>query len=1027
MKRIVYLILLTTFSTSAFAYKSQQEVDNNYNKFYQKGDYISAYKELADYESELSNLGNNELALDYCLRIINLQNEQANYFSNIGIGASDYFTRWVIALQLGNSLHKYQDMIKTSLILLPSVREYAPELLPLFLNTVGYAYSNYTEADYRDSVYVLQYALDEIKKKEPTPELIQQYNAITTCFYHNRFSNSYKNKIFIEDKLQDCDYWFDKNRDYIDKLDTTIYKSEIISFYTNYRDYADIRAGSYIQKNDPQKSIDIRISPINRISSIKCLDETISQKIAASYASIGNSYVSLENFQKCKEYSDKAFRFLYKHNEDYDYCTILDNLSTNYWFIHNKETAVRLRKENISLREKLGYSCSCSDYSMLMLYNSADTTETIYLGRKLEEKYGLSESSMNSVYMLLGDAYSKKMHNSIIKGDSICARMNDNLAIQCFLKADSAIKKHHEYAEKYNLENNCYAELYNYKSRHYARKGKLKEALLLAKKSQELYTWKAYYKYADILSYANVTHDDKTINEFLPLYFDGLKKEIKDMIPVLGSSEFELFLSNHKLYNIPEYASFNPNNEKCLTITYDAALLSKGLVMNYASLAPFMYGNNELRKELDEVYKLRDSIYTIEDKESQIIAIQKHELKERSLRNKIKEQQEKSIYFSWKDVQAALNDNDVAIELVGFITNNHFWSTDSVHIQYDALIVNKNCKAPIHVSLFKQEQLRPVYELQPKSYNLTIGHNLYKSLWGKLAPFIKGKSRIFISPVGMLNLVSIESISDEDGTVASDLYNIIRVSSTKEICKSVNSKPQTISLYGGIDYNKSSDINYIDSLNTRGNWAYLINTKKEVEDIGTYCKLHLKKTNVYIGEAATEQTLKQDYPNVLHIATHGYYFPESKRLGMNYYIKGEQKIEDNLFYSGLLLAGAVDSWNDSTFKVNSNDGILSAYEISKLNLSGTDLVVLSACETGLGYRNFDGIIGLQRAFKLAGVKTIIMSLWKIDDAATSLFMTSFYKKWLSNMQIHDAFIEAQRIVRNKYKDPYYWAAFIMLD
>ena len=101
--------------------------------------------------------------------------------------------------------------------------------------------------------------------------------------------------------------------------------------------------------------------------------------------------------------------------------------------------------------------------------------------------------------------------------------------------------------------------------------------------------------------------------------------------------------------------------------------------------------------------------------------------------------------------------------------------------------------------------------------------------------------------------------------------------------------------------------------------------------------------------------------------------------------------------------------------------------MSIVNLRKTDLVVLSACETGIGDFSYDGIIGLQRAFKYAGVNSIIMSLWKVDDAATSLLMVNFFHNYLETGSKECAFREAQRIVRKKFQDPYYWASFILLD
>jgi CHAT domain-containing protein len=153
---------------------------------------------------------------------------------------------------------------------------------------------------------------------------------------------------------------------------------------------------------------------------------------------------------------------------------------------------------------------------------------------------------------------------------------------------------------------------------------------------------------------------------------------------------------------------------------------------------------------------------------------------------------------------------------------------------------------------------------------------------------------------------------------------------------------------------------------------------------------------------------------VLHIATHGYFHPDA----------GEK--ENPLLRSGLMLAGAnltiIGKAPDKT-----DDGVLTAYEAMNLNLDNTDLVVLSACETGLGdVSNGEGVYGLERAFKVAGASTIIMSLWKVSDEATAYLMTGFYENWLKGQTKRLAFINAQLATRNKFKFPYYWGAFVMV-
>jgi CHAT domain-containing protein len=231
-------------------------------------------------------------------------------------------------------------------------------------------------------------------------------------------------------------------------------------------------------------------------------------------------------------------------------------------------------------------------------------------------------------------------------------------------------------------------------------------------------------------------------------------------------------------------------------------------------------------------------------------------------------------------------------------------------------------------------------------------------------------------------------------------------------------------------------------LSEGGKINLLPGTKTEVENIQKTAQIQNIKTQMYLRQDATEENINQlQNPDFLHIATHGFFLanlPEADEGERGFTgIETKKYIQNPLLRCGLLFAGAENSLtpnekpnntNNSSGNLGAEDGILTADEAMNLYLDKTDLVVLSACETGLGeISNGEGVYGLQRAFQQAGAKTVLMSLWTVSDEATQEIMSLFYQNLFTKKQDkRTAFRNAQKTLKTKYPQPYFWGAFVMV-
>lgn len=379
--------------------------------------------------------------------------------------------------------------------------------------------------------------------------------------------------------------------------------------------------------------------------------------------------------------------------------------------------------------------------------------------------------------------------------------------------------------------------------------------------------------------------------------------------------------------------------------------------------------------------------------------------------------------YTWQDVRDALGDGDVAIEFAE--VKNGVPYTQNIIV---ALVNAKALPAPLCLPVCPRMIAAMMVNDTLRYENADYG----TFVWGYLWPLIDGCKRLYFSPTAEFASLGIEYLQYQ-GKPIIDRCEVYRLSSTKELCRECSTLSLShAALFGGIDYGASGEgcrIRWRHTDERSGqvseeqsgilNFAPLAGTAREVKQIQKLLEsTRGHEANVLTGAAASEQTLRglsgDKQLDVLHIATHGAFTGNKKTTEA-----------EAMQCSMLAFSGVNDPTEDSA-----NDGTVTAQDIAEMNLRHCGMAVLSACETGLGKLGGDGVFGLQRGFKNAGVHTLLMSLNKVDDAATTELMTQFYKALLATPSLspNAALRQAQQYLRNNgYASPKYWASFIILD
>lgn len=381
-------------------------------------------------------------------------------------------------------------------------------------------------------------------------------------------------------------------------------------------------------------------------------------------------------------------------------------------------------------------------------------------------------------------------------------------------------------------------------------------------------------------------------------------------------------------------------------------------------------------------------------------------------------------YIVWNDIQRAIPANEASIDIIRFrkydvLANKNagvkIGFTDSIY--YAALITTAETKQNPELVLLKNGQHMETrlfsYYKNTTRFDLddTISINSY---WKPIEERIRSKKRIHFTPDGIYRQLNPGTIRDRNGKYNIEKYEIELSLNPSGLITKASQKPVSLSkvvLMGdaifGIEQAR------IGAGSVQTSFSNLPGTEQEIAAIAGL----IKPTPLrYTRGNATEQNLrKTKSPGVLHIATHGYFNVDVSYLN-------EQVKSDYLFHSGLLLSAGKTESNPTE-----NDGIVTAYDIISMDLTNTDLVVLSACETGVGKNEYgEGIHGLQRSFMLAGAKNLVISLWRVDDQATKDLMIRFYQNLLAGKSPNEALRLAQLDVMKREPNRRLWGSFVTI-
>ncbi|WP_165823985.1 CHAT domain-containing tetratricopeptide repeat protein [Pseudochryseolinea flava] len=756
-----------------------------------------------------------------------------------------------------------------------------------------------------------------------------------------------------------------------------------------------------------------------------------STSVAASFNNYGVLKYNLAQYNEALTDIEAATAILKQNKleQGMPYAIVLNNEAMLLQGVGRYEEAEGKLKEATTISAKLSSTKSS---------NHAKFLSNLALLYQLEGKYPDAEATYQGLEKTLGKS-NPDLATVLCNQAALYMTMGKEDKVEDLLKRALSIYKSNlgEQHPAYARAQNDLGNFYRYKGRYPDAEPALEKALAIREatlgKNHPLYVqsqedlailhWKKKAWDKAFMTYREVM--DKSmdfINNYFPPMSESEKTKYWDV----------LFPRFQRFYNFSIEAS--TENAHAIEAMFDYQIATKGLLLN---------STNKVKQAIfasKDGLLIKDYLAWLDAKESlsRLYAYSKEELKnqkinldslERATNAMERKLSERSTDFSsgysvqkvqFSQLQKSLLDNEALVEVVRLQKYDQKFTGES---RYVALVLTKNAEAPKMVLLDNGQQLETRYA---KFYRNAIHQRLndehsYDQYWAKLETELQGKKMIYLSPDGVYSQLNLNTMKKPGADYVINRYDIVVLGNSRDLLALKNKKTKTskknATLIGFPDYG-GSEI------------AALPGTKTELDGVSKLLKASAYQVTMFTQKTASEANVKKlKSPWILHFATHGYFLQDKGDEGSAFGIHFDNANDNPLLRSGLMLAGASSTASGKRLpNLESNDnGILTAYEAMNLNLEGTELVLLSACETGLGeVKAGEGVYGLQRAFLVAGADALIMSLWKVDDAATQALMTNFYTNYIKLGNKQKAFKQAQLQLMAKYKDPYYWGAFVMM-